>query len=1800
MALLSEQYFFNIDLVKNSLLNFKIHPLSTVNRNALGLTLTTNDSGVTVFDTDLNELFNWTGSSWISYAPVDSPSFTGNPLSVTPILGDNSTSIATTAFVQETVNDVAIYFGSDFDGVGNITTPIGITPNLFIDNQNSTPQAASYYINGTTQIGGTDTVTTSWSGLNISKNIVLNADNIIGSLLTLSGTGSISGGHTNSFPLAIYSPSTLSSVFLGAVYTNAQFVTSAVRVLANLFAPTPPYYLDFQNHSGTVLGRIFDSNSHFTWGSTTDLGSTFGVDGSFSTTGVVTLTGLSTGTPISGGILALNSSNQLVLTTAGGGGSNIYNTDGTLSTNRIVTLGGHLLAFTDTSNTSNETALEVLAGVITGGVVNTTSSNSGGAFEITNSTSEFIYNNSSNQTGLFITNSAITIKDQINSIGLQEFADYSANYTSSNYITKRYADATYVSGGGATNIYNSDGSLTGNRIVDIGLDSLTLSSSGSSTQGVSLLLDNSASESSMILKATGVGSQHGSFGAGGGGGFECTAEMAVLGTAGYKKIQIDGTQNGSGIGIQDDVDSLGFVYNSDYSASGLTNPLWLPNLLAVQGLISASSSTGINGLNGTSNIGLGGTLTSTVNIDLGTSGSFDFNIGHNFGIFSSEVDFYIDNASIRGQVYDSSGNYSEIGSYGTQARIIVQGTTGNLLGIIPTIGSFSGFSQGITITDQIYNKGAFYAADYSANYTSRSIPDVAYVLAHSGSGTVTAVSVASANGFTGTSSGGATPALTLTTSITGVLKGNGTAISAATAGTDYLTPTGSAASLTSFPTFNQNTTGSAAKWTTARNLAGNSVDGSTNVAFTNKFIVQGTTDAGLSSAQFLGALATGIVKNTTTTGILSIAAAGTDYQAAITGTGFVKSTSGTISYDTNTYLTANQSITLSGDITGSGTTAITTTLATVNSNVGSFGSSTSIPSITVNGKGLITAISGNVVIAPAGTLSGTTLNSTVVTSSLTSVGTLSAGSIPYSLLTGTPSLAGYQLISNLETTLTNSTTLYPSGSAVQTYVTGLGYASSLTPTSNKTSSYSAVVNDFVTTDSTGGTVPITLPTAPVNGSLIWVKQVAGTNTTTITTGGSDVFNISGGLTSITLPGLNSSVQLEYKSGIWYSQAVSNALSFYDLRYSPLAGSSSITTLGTITSGIWNGNLITGTYGGTGVNNGSNTITLAGNLITTGAFNTTFAASATATFTLPGVSQTLASLAGTETLTNKTIAGGSNTISGIANASLTNSSITINGTSISLGGTKTLTLASADYANQGTTITILHGNASGNPSFSQIVIADLSATGTPSSTTFLRGDNTWSTPAGGGTVTSIATSAGVTGGTITSTGTLSLDLTYAPTWTGIHTFQNNSLSTTTADEILIFNTTAATVGAQKVSPGLNIGSNGWGTTGASSQSVNWRFWSQPVQSTVPTGTLNLDFSVAGGAYTNKLNLTSAGNLILTGTTTTTQVIGGLTTNSNTTQANFSSTIGTAAASAQTTASILFGGATTVQIRNQMSGNTSTVLTTGNSYANLVLGSGGVNTTTSGTNAALTNLALMAPAFVLGVGSTTTRTATLLIDGQPTISGTGTLTNTPLALWIRGGSNLISGNATSVGSTWANNTIANVLGSQISFAAATYTDGVTAASTTLTYAGATVHQIPTFASTNVSEVITNAATVFIAGAAAAGTNTTITNPYALYIAAGNSLFNGNITLGTSGNRLFITTGANSPVGDATLVAGTLAITITGLTSSSRAQITRTVSSNTSLTTEYTAVCTSNTLTITADIAAGTINTADTSTLTYFIYN
>lgn len=103
----------------------------------------------------------------------------------------------------------------------------------------------------------------------------------------------------------------------------------------------------------------------------------------------------------------------------------------------------------------------------------------------------------------------------------------------------------------------------------------------------------------------------------------------------------------------------------------------------------------------------------------------------------------------------------------------------------------------------------------------------------------------------------------------------------------------------------------------------------------------------------------------------------------------------------------NYIVSLTGDgiATGPGTVAFT--LATVNSNTGTFGTASSTGSFTVNGKGLITAVSSISI------------------------------QIAESQVTNLPSdLAARELLSNKVTTVDNSATHYPSTSAITTYLAG--------------------------------------------------------------------------------------------------------------------------------------------------------------------------------------------------------------------------------------------------------------------------------------------------------------------------------------------------------------------------------------------------------------------------------------------------------------------------------------------------------------------------------------------------------------------------------------------------------------------------------------------------------------------------------------------------------------------------------------------------------------------------------------------
>ena len=248
------------------------------------------------------------------------------------------------------------------------------------------------------------------------------------------------------------------------------------------------------------------------------------------------------------------------------------------------------------------------------------------------------------------------------------------------------------------------------------------------------------------------------------------------------------------------------------------------------------------------------------------------------------------------------------------------------------------------------------------------------------------------------------------------------------------------------------------------------------------------------------------------------------------------------------------------------------------------------------------------------------------------------------------------------------------------------------------SNTSWATNPLGTVTSVSGTAPVSVAT----GTTTPVISMAAANTTTngyLTSTDWNTFNNkqSAGsyLTSVTadapLTGLGTSAS--HLSMPVATTSVNGYLSSTDWttfngKQAALVSGTNIKTVnGTTLLGSGDLGIITGTYGGTGINNGSNTITIAGNLTHAGAFTQSYTATANTAVTLP--------------------AGA--------------------------------TAASNNLLSSATAVAIV--------------------TGTPSSSTYLRGDGTWATIASGGTVTSVAatvpTFLSVSGSPITTNGTLAI-------------------------------------------------------------------------------------------------------------------------------------------------------------------------------------------------------------------------------------------------------------------------------------------------------------------------------------------------------------------------------------------------------------------------------------------------------------
>lgn len=184
-----------------------------------------------------------------------------------------------------------------------------------------------------------------------------------------------------------------------------------------------------------------------------------------------------------------------------------------------------------------------------------------------------------------------------------------------------------------------------------------------------------------------------------------------------------------------------------------------------------------------------------------------------------------------------------------------------------------------------------------------------------------------------------------------------------------------------------------------------------------------------------------------------------------------------------------------------------------------------------------------------------------------------------------------------------------------------------------------------------------------------------------------------------------------------------------------------------------------------------------------------------------------------------------------------------------------------------------------------------------------------------------------------------------------------------------------------------------------------------------------------------------------------------------------------------------------------------------------------------------------------------------------------------------------------------------GNIISVLAATFNDG-SAGTTTALYLNNYFGQ-QTLTATN-AQTYTDVANLYIKGAPIISSNVTATRNMALWVAAGLVRFDGTLAVGQNSATYTVDVAGDigistdnktlrlktTRLNQATLVAGTIAISLTGVTTASRAFVQLVVESGT-LGASYKAVCTSGTLTITSVNTIGSTNVSDTSTVNYIIF-
>jgi hypothetical protein len=596
----------------------------------------------------------------------------------------------------------------------------------------------------------------------------------------------------------------------------------------------------------------------------------------------------------------------------------------------------------------------------------------------------------------------------------------------------------------------------------------------------------------------------------------------------------------------------------------------------------------------------------------------------------------------------------------------------------------------------------------------------------------------------------------------------------------------------------------ATKLAATKNINGVAFDGSANITIAaDANTLTGTTLASnvtASSLTSVGTITSGVWSATT----IDIAKGGT---GATTAAGALTNLGLVIGTDV---MSANATTTLTGDVTGAGNGSFATTLAASGVTSGTYGSSTAIPTFTVDNKGRLTAAStvgitagvstlaySTTGAANGGTISGTTLTLTAADSNN-----------PGLLSTGVQTIAGAKTFTN---TATFNTDISVNGLSVGRGAGAVASNAALGATAlnaNTSGNYNVAVGSEALQRNTAGSVNVALGAATID------YLTSGNNNTAVGGFAGRNYGPNGGATGNNTT-MNNGILLGYDARPLASggtdevvigmRAIGHGSNTVTLGNSSntktfLTGDLSLT--GNITSGVWSGTEIAIAKGGTGATTASAARTNLGlgTLATKSAIvNADVDASASIDFTKLNITKAnITSLGIQDGLTagsGISIASGSIVVTGlssanlsptagITNAQLANNSIQLGSTTMALGGTVTSVTGLTSVSSTGFT-----GALTGNASTATKLAAPKNINGTA-----FDGSADITIGADAGTLSGTSLKSTVTGSSLTGVGTLtsgaipySLLTGTVPTWNQ-NTTGNATTATTAGNITATLNTT----------------------------------------------------------------------------------------------------------------------------------------------------------------------------------------------------------------------------------------------------------------------------------------------------------------------------------------------------------------------------------------------------------------------------